>query len=442
VKTHRVCPPPITARDPGFLRALELDTMVALVQRQLSVGAQLRELHPEYVRWKERDGSLIGYRAVVRQGDTESLTYVTARTAAPHRLADESTRLLHRADEDHAGLRAFAFLPDADLLLLSFPIDRAMGDLRRVVRASKMRNLVAAWCPDLIPEGLRISKGRSCCSIARYKPERRAVLRWDLGLVDANVHETQRVSVWIRCYAEPRASRTRAATTAARAAGVECPTALGIPHERLLLESHVEGQPWQPFASPATTGVAAAAESLASLHGARLPAALPHHGPLAELDLVLRAAEDLERLDPDLGRMALRVADRVSHRVPVASATVLAHGDMHPGQVLLTAEGAGLCDFDRACLAPAALDLANLMAHCIASDPVRGASLARGFCTEYGKFRQLPGAVELGWWNACALVRVAMTPFRSLQSDWPEAALALLLWAEAACAVPADKEAP
>jgi len=430
-------PPPALAREPGFLRALELETVAALVQEHLGAGSTLCELRPDYVRWKESDGSLVGYRALVRCGDEEFATYVTARTAAPHRLADEADRLHHRADEDHAGLRAFAFLPGEDLLLLAFPIDRALNDLRRLVRASKLRNLVAAVCPGLIPDGFRISKSRSTCRIVRYKPERRAVLHWDLGLVDSNTPATSRRSLWVRCYAEAQASRTRTATDAAHAAGVACPRTLGQAHERLLLESHLDGRVWQPFGADATgaselAGSAAAAATLARLHGAALPAALPHHGPLAELDLVLRAAADLDRLAPDLGNLAHRLADRLAHEVPLASAPVLAHGDLHPEQVLLTVDGAGLVDFDRACIAPIALDLANLHAQCVAADLVRGAAVASRFAADYARHRPLPPARELSWWNACALIRSATTPFRALQRNWAVAALARLEHAAAA----------
>lgn len=442
MNSARCCPPPVAATEPGFLRALEPATIQALAQQQLGVDATVLALHPDYVRWKDRDGSLVGYRAVVQCPEGELNTYLTVRTAAPHRLADEAERLQHRATEDHAGLRAFALVPAADVLLLAFPIDRVLPDLRRLVRASKLRSLVGDCCPTLIPTGLRLSKSRSHCQIVRYKPERRAVLHWDLGLVDGDNHVVSRRSLWVRCYAEAQASHTSTATAAAAAAGVACPTTLGQAHERLLLEDHLDGSVWQPFlpnANDAATSSAAA--TLAHLHDARLPASLPHHGPVHELDLVLRAAEDLARLDPQLGREAHRIADQLAHAVPMASAPVLAHGDLHPEQVLLQAmHGAGLVDFDRACIAPAALDLANLQACCLVADPQRGAVVARRFLAEYGRHRRAPAATELAWWTGCALVRSATTPFRRLQADWPAAAAKRLDQAAALLGAAAARE--
>ena len=75
------CPPPATAHDPGFLNALDLDRVTALVRAHVCVDAELLELRPDYVRWKERDGSLLGYRATIVHGGETHTNYVTLRTA-------------------------------------------------------------------------------------------------------------------------------------------------------------------------------------------------------------------------------------------------------------------------------------------------------------------------------------------------------------------------
>ena len=67
--------------------------VASLVQTHLAHDATLLELVPDYVRWKDRDGSLVGHRATVQFGSEVVQTYVTARTAAPMRLASEAERL-------------------------------------------------------------------------------------------------------------------------------------------------------------------------------------------------------------------------------------------------------------------------------------------------------------------------------------------------------------
>jgi hypothetical protein len=417
------CPLPALAREPGLQRALDVNALRDLVQTHVAGGAAIRELRPDYVRWKDRDGSLVGFRATVGCDGDEHHTYLTVRTAEPHRLAEEAARLQHRADEIHGGLRAVTFLPDEALLLLAFPHDRGMPELRRLVQPTKVRSLVQASYPELIPPEMRISKTRSRWQLVRYKPERRAVLCWTLRLTSADRTRRLERILWVRCYAEPTARRSRVATTAARAAGISCPQTLAVPHDRLLLESHVTGQGCD---LDAPANAAAAAATLARLHQAAAPAELPAHGMLDELDLVLRAVEDVARLRADFGREAAAIADMLTHTVPSPGPVVFSHGDFHPGQVLIQDGEAGLCDFDRACLAPAAHDLAILHAHCAVMDSRNAAAHALAFQNHYGRTRPLPPASEIAWWTACAMLRSSMAGFRALRPDWPETAAHLL----------------
>ena len=418
-------PAPVHAQDLAFVRALDRTAVAALVQEHLAHDATVTELQPDYVRWKDLDGSLLGYRATVRHDGDQHSTYVTVRTAPAHRLADEAERLRHREDEDHAGLRALALVPQANLLLLAFPIDRAMHDLRRLVRASKVRSLLASACPEFVPAEVRFSKSRSRFTLVRYKPERRAVLQWQVGMVDDAGNAAVPRPVWIRCHAEAQGQRTAMATTAAATAGVRCPRTLAIVHDRLALESHLDGVAWDPTTDQ--TGVGGAARVVARLHGAPPPRQLPTHGPVQELDVALRAAEDLARLSPQLAGQARTLTDRLAMHVPPAATAVFAHGDLHIGQFLVGADGEhALCDFDRACLAPAAYDLASLRAQCLLRDPRHGAALAAAFEDDYASLRPLPSTDERGWWNACALLRAATRPFRSMRTDWPTASAQLL----------------
>ncbi len=433
-----VVPAPAPARDPAFLQALDPAAVGALVQKHLLRAGELVSLRPDYVRWKDRDGALLGYSAEVRDEDGVQSTYVTVRTAAPHRLADEAERLRHREDEDHAGLCALALVPAANVLLLAFPIDRAMHDLRRLVRASKLRSLLLAACPSFVPEGLRFAKSKSRVRPVRYKPERRAVLHWQVGMVDATGAVKAQRSLWVRCHADALVARSGLATAAAAAAGVRCPQPLAVVHDRLVLEEHVVGEPWQPRADDAA-GLAGAARTTARLHTATPPPALPVHGPVQELDLALRAADDLARLGPALGDAARALADRLAAEVPAVDRLVFAHGDLHAGQFLAGSEAGGdgahaLCDFDRACQAPVAHDLACFRAHAVLVHGSAGHALADAFAAAYAAEQSLPARATSRWWNASALLRAASQPFRALRPDWPGATALLLDHAAAALA--------
>lgn len=420
--SNLVCPPPAAATDHAFLLALNPAAIAHLVRTHLLRSGQLLALHADYVRWKEQDGSLVGYRATLQNADGTNDAYVTVRTAPLHRLTAEAERLDHRADEEWSGLEALALLPQHGVLLLGFPLDRAMHDLRRLVRPSKVRSLVSAVCPQLIPDGMRFSKSRSTFALVRYKPERRAVLHWRIGCVARDGRTRADVSAWLRIHAEPTVARTALATAAAAAAGVLCPRTLGIAHDRLALESHVDGRSFQPNGD----GLAAAASAVARLHAAAPPTSLPCHGPVHELDRVLRATDDLARLSPILGDQARALADGLAACVPTNSGLVFTHGDLHPGQILLGQRDAGLLDFDRACVSTPAHDLAAMHAQGVLADPTHGAGFATAFANAYRQFRDLPPAHELAWWTAAALLRAATQPFRALRADWPERTATLL----------------
>ncbi len=435
--TAPTIPAPPRATDPAFVQALDATAVGALVQRHLAVDADVLALAPDYVRWKDRDGSLVGWRVTMRAAAAAVDSYVTVRTAPSDRLADEAARLAHRDEEQHAGLRAFALAPHDGVLLLAFPIDRAMHDLRRLVRASKVRSLLADNCPDALPAGHRFSKSRSTCELVRYKPERRAVLRWRIGCVDSTGNGSATTTVWLRSHADPVVPRATAAMRAASAAGIVCPRPLGSPHVRLAIETHVEGQPLAHGED-----LAAAARTLARLHAVPRVTGVPVHGAVQELDLALRAADDLARLWPDFGARAVALTDRLAATVPAGSFVAFAHGDLHIGQFLRTPDGdAALCDFDRACLAPPARDLASFRAHCLLRGDAAAHTGATEFLAAYAAMRQVPPVAEQAWWLAAALLRLANAPFRALHHDWPLATARLLALAERTAATNADPTA-
>ncbi len=424
-----VCPLPKAATEPTFANAIDRELVQELARTQLGDGSRVVSLAPDYVRWKGKDGCIVGWHALV--GAEQAPSYVTVRTAPPARLADEANKLRHRADEEtDEWTRSLALVEEHGLLLVGFPLDRQMPDLRRLVRASKVRTLVQGFRADLIPESWRISKSRSKRAIVRYKPERRAVLRWDLGFKseDAKVQDHVQ-TIWFRLLAEPLPHRARLAA-AARDAGVRVPELLSAPHERLLLEGHLEGAAFEPGDHSQLDVVAA---TLRLLHGAKIPDGAPMRDANAELELVRRAGEDMGLLTEEHGRRAGEIAAQLALCMPNDRSAQLLHGDFHCGQVLLASD-AGLCDFDRACAGPLAMDLASFHAHAVAANEGSGAAFADALVDAYGRNGQLPPAREIAWWNAAALARMAASPFRSLRADWPHACERLLEHAAQAAA--------
>ena len=57
-----ICPVPATSRDAGFRQALDRALVTELVRQHLLESEQFEpvDLQPDYVRWKESDGSIVG----------------------------------------------------------------------------------------------------------------------------------------------------------------------------------------------------------------------------------------------------------------------------------------------------------------------------------------------------------------------------------------------
>lgn len=388
--------------------------MRQIIERHLLAGAELADLRPRYVRYKELDGSLVGWQVeTVLEGQRHG-SYVTARSAALWRLVSEAERLGTRVGEIYSGLRSLALLEEEELLLLSFPVDRVLQDIRRMLRASRIRSLCLSQMPHIVPEGLRFSKRKSTVELVRYKPERRAVLRWLLGMVDASSAVKERKGIYIRIHAGALGPRVTRALQAAAEAGVRCPRPFAVPHPKLVIESELSG------ASPECLSkehCAAAGELLSRLHGSEPPGDLPEWTGVQEMDSVLRACGDLDRLDGEAGRQARSIADRLSSWIPSTEKPRLLHGDFHQGQLLFDSGRAGLVDFDRAVVGNAAYDLASFHGHLFGIENADETSAALE--ETYGHAGELPSPRTLAWYKAAFVLRFAMTPFRTLRPDWP-----------------------
>ena len=160
--------------------------------------------------------------------------------------------------------------------------------------------------------------------------------------------------------------------------------------------------------------VRAAGVMLARLHAAEVPGDLARSLAAHTSDPVaqgLAHADLLDELAPDLAERMRRV---VAELPGVASAMpVLSHGDLSPDQVLTTHAGDAvwLTDFDRACLAPRAVDLGSFLA--VLDDAV----FLDGYRDGGG---QVPPEDQLRRAVAASLILRAADPLRRACRDWKQ----------------------
>ena len=158
--------------------------------------------------------------------------------------------------------------------------------------------------------------------------------------------------------------------------------------------------------------IRAAGAMLARLHAAGVPDDLARSLALRAPDPAaqgLAHAALFDELAPDLAERMRRVVARFPGAA--SAMPVLSHGDLSPDQVLTTHDGdtVWLTDFDRACLAPRAVDLGSFLA--VLDDD----AFLDGYRDGGG---QLPPGDQLRRAVAASLILRAADPLRCAYRDW------------------------
>ena len=160
--------------------------------------------------------------------------------------------------------------------------------------------------------------------------------------------------------------------------------------------------------------IRAAGAMLARLHAAGVPDDLARSLALRAPDPVaqgLAHAALLDELAPGLAERMRRVVERFPGAA--SAIPVLSHGDLSPDQVLTTRTGdrVWLTDFDRACLAPRAVDLGSFLA--VLDDD----AFLDGYRDGGG---QLPPGDQLRRAVAASLILRAADPLRRASRAWEQ----------------------
>ena len=158
---------------------------------------------------------------------------------------------------------------------------------------------------------------------------------------------------------------------------------------------------------------------LARLHAAGVPDDLARSLALRAPDPVAQGLAHAALLDELAPGLAERMR-RVVARFPGAASAipVLSHGDLSPDQVLTTRTGdrVWLTDFDRACLAPRAVDLGSFLA-VLDDDAFLDGYFLDGYRDGGG---QLPPGDQLRRAVAASLILRAADPLRRASRAWEQ----------------------
>jgi Ser/Thr protein kinase RdoA (MazF antagonist) len=189
----------------------------------------------------------------------------------------------------------------------------------------------------------------------------------------------------------------------------------------------VSGEPVGRGRAPAVAARAGAL--LRELHALENPG-LEVSAPVAQLDAARRSAAVVGAVAPRLARRVRRLVTRLELAAPPAvPRLVVAHGAFVAGPLLEAAGALVALDFDRACLAAPALDVATFAAGVASGRDDDLASVRAVLEATAEGYGTRP--LHLEWHLAVALLLGAASPFRLQQEDWPQRTAAIVQAAEA-----------
>ncbi len=369
-------------------------------------GTHLTDLVPVYLRYKAGTSCLAAYRAQGPQG--RSILYARAfRRSA----SDKFEKAARGCAVTSFGGGPLVF-PEDRVIVRAFPDD---ARLRYLCRSFDLdgRDLLFRRAPA----GLR-GPAAALRTLA-YRPERRFVAEVHAGAaVPAAV-----LKMYTRAAYGQAAARTRIAASR---------EVLRVPR-RLARDSrrHVLFLEWLPgrTASELAHGgerlddhAALVGQALAELHLQPVDASTPRSLAYDRRG-VARVLEDVAFVFPALAGAIQHLRDLVDVVLAERYVPALVHGDLHLRQILLSPQGVGFVDFDRAGAGPSAGDLACCLAHLERDiltgdlDAPRACEMAEQLLAGYARLKTPPAPRMLRVFTAAALGRLLPEPFRQCRSD-------------------------
>jgi len=314
-------------------------------------------------------------------------------------------------------------LRDCATLIMVFPNDLKLPELRHLVDAAERDRLLAEVLPDR--PGLRQGQLQHLS----YWPERRFV---------AALRARDGSRVLVKLYTAGGYKKGQRTATAFESSGpLRVARLLGRSDRRRLLA--FEWLPGRLLADLCTApfldsrAFAATGAALAALH-AQGSDGLDCWTRDEEAAYVSELGDDVGFIRPDLAGRAEALARRLAAELAGAPEMhIPVHGDFSPKQVLVGEHQAAIVDFDGACCADPALDLGNMLAQ-FELDALRGKPgvefLREAFLEGYrlAARRSLPERITL--YSAVGLLRKSRFPFGAHLPDWPQHTQAILERAE------------
>ena len=279
----------------------------------------------------------------------------------------------------------------------------AAGLADHACRVPELGAVAQLFPADVRLPGLADAIARGPAELVRYKPGRRAVLRY----------RGERVT-YGKLRADAAGARHVELSRRLIEAGVPTPAPLGyLPDLRMTLHEAQRGTRLAELRGPDLEAwMEPVAAALARLHATSVPG-LPAHSMPHEIEDLRAAAHTAAALLPHRrAEIDLLLDGLVAGLSAVQSGPTTIHGSFHDDQVLVGDDGVALLDLDSAAVGAPLLDVGHFASYLSAA----GETAAR---ERFLRACSVPPDVLL--FEAVALLRWSSLPFRDLEPNWPAA---------------------
>jgi aminoglycoside phosphotransferase len=392
--------PPADAGVPQLRDLMRPDVMAVELGRCLRGGAQLEDVRVTLADYRPGMGATVAYDVAVDGGHHVAVA-AAGHALCPGAARTDARRAIARALwADSPVARPLTYDVGLGAVVQWYPLDLAMPVLARPM-------------PELLRLAARAGVAIDPATPAEtlgYRPGLRAVLRTG--------------SVVLKAYGDDAAFRAGVdGLRIASGLGLDAAPRLhgALADLRLTVQPAIDGVPVERMAAGTVAPVAGA--MLRVLHDAPVRG-LPIASSRTALAGAAAAAELVAAVAPPLAAPVRGLLARLEEHAPAPGTLVPSHGDFNVSQMLDVGGALAVLDFDDACIAPPALDLASYAANLVSGRPGDLAHADAALAALLDGYGERPA--DLDWHFAVALLRRTASPFRLCKRRWPQRMAAIV----------------
>jgi ATP-binding cassette subfamily B protein len=389
---------------PQMAEVLDSDLMSEVLERSLGDRAAPLDVRVHYLRYKPRTNLVVHYDVGIDGRRHHATAMIASCDLGRRARKPDNVALAEMVRGRSPAPMPLTYDPGLEAVIQWFPLDLSLPALAKPPH--QLRDSIRR-------AGLEVGEIGDRPQVLAYKPRRRVVLRVGDHVLKIYRHDHE---------FRPAVEGLRVSSTLP---SVRTPALEAVMADlRLTVQSALAGaSPGSPTAVAPAVG-----ELLRRLHGSGARD-LRRFEPRDQLQAAA-AACGISAVAEAAERRVQRLLRELEARMPRARTLVPSHGDFNASQILEQGGQLALVDFDRMCLAPPAIDLANYAAKLITGGPSGlGAALSalEELLQGYGRRPD-----DMPWYLAAAIVCRSSHPFRYLDDHWPERVEGMVLAAEAA----------